>query len=164
MILPVLYLNYHITWWYKMDEKIKTIIKNYISSFEEKNVEKILSYFTEDASWIAPQYKIKGKNEIEGYILWLFENIDDLNFIHDGIGIIVNEDKAVCQNIFKAKVGEVKVKIPTMFIFKLRNNKFSNQWIINNWFEITKNIPAETAIDEIGSIMHMGWSRDYSNL
>ncbi len=37
-----------------MDENIKTIIESYISSFEEKNVEKILSYFTDDASWIAP--------------------------------------------------------------------------------------------------------------
>jgi ketosteroid isomerase-like protein len=147
-----------------MDENIKTNIESYISSFEEKNVEKILSYFTDDASWIAPQYKIRGKNEIEEHVLWLFENIEDLNFINDGIGIMVNEDKAVCQKIFEAKIGEVKVKIPTMFIFRLRNNKFSNQWITNNWFEFTKNSSAETVIDEIGSIMHMGWSRDYSNL
>jgi len=147
-----------------MDENIKTLIESYISSFEEKNVEKILSYFTDDASWIAPQYKIKGKNEIEGYVLWLFENIEDINFIPDGIGIMINEDKAVCQNIFKAKIGETRVKIPTMFIFRLRNNKFSNQWIINNWFELIENSPTESGIAEIGSIMHMGWSRDYSNL
>ncbi len=147
-----------------MDENIKTLIESYISSFEEKNVEKILSYFTDDASWIAPQYNIKGKNEIEGYVLWLFENIEDINFIPDGIGIMINEDKAVCQNIFKAKIGETRVKIPTMFIFRLRNNKFSNQWIINNWFELIENSPTESGIAEIGSIMHMGWSRDYSNL
>ena len=147
-----------------MDEKIKAIIENYISSFEEKNVEEVLSYFTDDASWIAPQFKLKGKNEIEEYIFWLFNNIEDINFIHDGIGIMVNEDKAVCQNIFKAKIGETRVRIPTMFIFRLRNNKFSNQWITNNWLELTENSPTESGIGKIGSIMHMGWSRDYSNL
>lgn len=147
-----------------MDEKIKTIIRSYISSFEEKNVEKVLSYFTEDASWNTPQFNINGKNKIEEYILWLFENIEDINFIQDGIGIMVNEDKAVCQNIVKAKIGETRVKIPTMFIFRLRNNKFSNQWIVNNWFEFIDNSPIESGTDEIENIMHMGWSRDYSNL
>ena len=47
-----------------MDEKIKTIVNSYINSLEEKNIEKILSYFTDDATWISPQYKFKGKNEI----------------------------------------------------------------------------------------------------
>ena len=64
-----------------MGKKINTLINNYIHSFEEKNIEKTLSYFTEDATWIVPQYKIKGKKEIEEYILWLFENIKELNIV-----------------------------------------------------------------------------------
>jgi ketosteroid isomerase-like protein len=147
-----------------MGKKINTLIHGYIHSFEEKNIEKTLSYFTEDATWIVPQYKIKGKKEIEEYILWLFENIKELTFIYDGIGIMAQGNKAIYQNIFRATIGNDKVSIPTMFIFRLRDNKFSEQWIINNWFEYTKTNPFNTHIGEIGSIIHIGWNRDYSNL
>jgi len=148
----------------RMDKKIKNIIRNYIKSFEEKNEKKVLSYFNDDAIWIAPQYKFMGKKEIRGYVLWLFENIKDLTFIDDGIGIMVNGNEAVYQHIFKATIKDVKIKIPSMFIFKFTGNKFCNQRIMSNWFELTKEIPVKVTIDKIGSIMHMGWNRDYSNL
>lgn len=148
----------------RVDEKIKSIIRNYIKSFEEKNEKKVLSYFNDDATWIAPQCKFTGKKEIRGYVLWLFENIEDLTFIDDGIGIMVNGNEAVYQHIFKATIKDVKIKIPSMFIFKFIGNKFCNQRIMSNWFELTKETSIKTNIDKIGSIMHMGWNRDYSNL
>ncbi len=33
-----------------------------------------------------------------------------------------------------------------------------------DWFESTKTNPFHTHISEIGSIINIGWSRDYSNL
>ena len=148
----------------RMDEMIRSIIRSYIKSFEEKDEKKILSYFNDDAIWIAPQYKFMGKKEIRGYVLWLFENIEDLTFIDDGIGIMVNGSKAIYQHIFKAKIKGVRIKIPSMLVFRFTGNKFTNQWIMNNWLELTKETSVKATIDKIGDTMHMGWNRDYSNL
>jgi ketosteroid isomerase-like protein len=147
-----------------MGRNTSAFIHNYIHSLEEKNIEETLSYFTDDATWIIPQNKIKGKKEIEGYVLWLFKNIEELTFINDGIGVMAHGNKAIYQNILKATIKNNNVRIPTMFIFRLKENKFSKQWIINNWFEYTQTIPFNTRTDEIGNIIQIGWNRDYSNL
>jgi ketosteroid isomerase-like protein len=78
-----------------MSKKINTLINNYIHSLEEKKIEETLSYFTDDATWFIPQNKIKGKREIEEYVLWLFENIEELAFINDGIGMMVHGNKEI---------------------------------------------------------------------
>tara|TARA_B100001971_G_C17841101_1_gene358650 strand:+ start:117 stop:560 length:444 start_codon:yes stop_codon:yes gene_type:complete len=141
-------------------KKINYLIRNCIVSLEQRNIKKVLSFLTEDVVWITPRYSYKGIREIKKYLTWLFKNLQDLVFIDEGIGVLVQGEKAVYQHILKAAIDGSQIQIPSIFIFRCKNNKCSHLWIMNDWLESMYR----ANIEESEDVIHMGWNRDYSNL
>ena len=47
------------------EERIKSIVNGFGEAFVKRDVEKMLSFFAEDAVWVSPAGTFKGKEEIE---------------------------------------------------------------------------------------------------
>ncbi len=88
------------------EKEMENTIRNFVDSLEKKDIERALSFFTDDATWFTTQGTFKGKDEIKRYIAWMSKTLTDLKFTDDGIGIIIQGNKAVYQSIFELPMKE----------------------------------------------------------
>ena len=121
-----------------MEEKeIESMVRDFADSFEKKDIDKILSFFTDDSTFIGPEGIFKGKEEIKRYITWISNVITDIKFTDDGVGIIVQGNKAVYQNIFSYTINEgMKVKVNNVGTYEFSGDKVKNHWIIHDKLSI----------------------------
>ncbi len=92
---------------------LEIAVRDYVDALEKNDMERALSFFTEDAIWYNPKGIYNGKKEIKEYLTWLFKVVLEMQFIHDGVGIIVQKDKGVFQHILSCTVKGSKMKVPT---------------------------------------------------
>jgi ketosteroid isomerase-like protein len=79
------------------EEKLESIVRSFVDAFVKKDVEKMMTFFTEDATWIAPEGEFKGKNKVRRYLTWYSPENFRMNLIDAGIGVVVKGDKAIFQ-------------------------------------------------------------------
>ncbi|MGD0805781.1 MAG: nuclear transport factor 2 family protein [Candidatus Bathyarchaeia archaeon] len=79
------------------EEKLESIIREYETAFEKMDVEKTLSFFTDDVIWTAPEGTFNGKDEARRDLTWIFQSHDQIKFRDAGVGIMVKGNKAVYQ-------------------------------------------------------------------
>jgi len=66
-------------------EEIISIMRNFKDAYNKKDLEEILSFFTEDADWVNPNGVFKGKEEIKSHFKWVFEISPDEKIIESGV-------------------------------------------------------------------------------
>ena len=82
------------------EEKIGSIIRDFVGAFEKRDVEKTLSFLTEDAVWVAPEGTFKGKEEVKRLLAWAAQ-AGRVHHRDAGIGIVVKGNKAVYEYILE---------------------------------------------------------------
>jgi ketosteroid isomerase-like protein len=104
-------------------EEIDSAIRVYVDALENNDVEKALSFFSDDAVWLTPEGEFKGRDEIKRYLTWITKTIEDLKFEDTGIGIAAENNKAVYEYIGEGLIRGKKAKIPSVCIYEFKNGK-----------------------------------------
>lgn len=81
------------------NQKIEDLMRDFVGALSEGNVEKVLSFFAEDATYETPFGTFKGKAALRRYLAWLAENNSDVTVNDSGLGIMVQGDKAVYEHV-----------------------------------------------------------------
>jgi uncharacterized protein (TIGR02246 family) len=109
----------------KMSEKkLESIIRSICEAFNKRDVEKMVSFFTDDATLIRPEGTFKGKEEIKRYYRWSFSNYSEL--ILTEVDLIVNGNKAVLEFVSEGTAvrdNRMKQRLPGMTVFEFRKGK-----------------------------------------
>jgi len=121
-----------------MAEKIESKVRDYINAFNKKDTEKVLSFFTDDATWIVREGTFKGKKEIKRYITWMLESLPDITLADDGIGIIVQGKIAVYQHTYEATVEGIKIKVSSICVYEFSGGECKNHWSYNDRLSLAK--------------------------
>ncbi len=112
------------------EEKLETIIRDYADALEKNDVDRALLFFTDDAVWYNPKGAFKGKEEIKGYMAWLFKTVTEIKFIDDGVGIIIQGNKGIFQHIFECTIRASKIRVPTFCTYLFDGRKCNTHWTI----------------------------------
>ena len=120
------------------NKRLETIIRDYADALEKNDVDRALLFFTDNASWFNPKGIYKGKEEIKGYLTWLFKTVSDIKFIDDGVGIIVQGDKGIFQHTFECSIRSSKIKVPTFCTYIFEDRKCKTHWTIKSMNHTTK--------------------------
>ncbi len=80
--------------------KIEDIMRDFIKTIGKRDVEKALSYLTEDVDWVTPSGTLKGKDELRCYLS--SEPMQDLTITETGNGIITQGNKAFFEHVITA--------------------------------------------------------------
>ncbi len=123
-----------------MAEKTEGIIRNFVSALEKGDLHAALSFFTEDATWHAAPGTFKGMDEIKKYTTWLVQAVSDMKFTDDGVGILVQGDKALYQHILTGTSEGITFKVPTVCTYEFDGEKCKNHWTINDRLLIAKQV------------------------
>ena len=142
------------------EQEMEKTIRSFVESLEKKDVDKTISFFTDDATWFTTQGVFKGKEEIKRYVTWMSKNLTDLKFSDGGVGIIIEENKAAYQTIFESTYEGIKIKVDNVCIYEFSGEKIKNHWIITDRLSMAKQAAtgpiARKAVNTIIARMEKG--------
>jgi ketosteroid isomerase-like protein len=89
------------------EEKIASIVHGFGRvSHEKRDVEKMLSFLTEDVVWVNNEGTFKGKEDLKRYFTWETQRMSDAKIRDAGIGIIVKGNIAVHEEVFEGSTSD----------------------------------------------------------
>ena len=142
------------------EKEMENTIRSFVETLEKKDVEKTLSFFTDDATWFTTQGIFKGKEEIKRYVSWMSKNLTGAKFTDGGIGIIIQGNKAVYQTIFESTYEGIKIKVNNVCTYEFSGEKIKNHWTISDRLSMAKQAAtgpiARKAVNTIVARMEKG--------
>lgn len=119
-------------------KEIENTIRNFVDALEKKDIDRALSYFIDDATWFTTQGIFKGKEEIKRYVSWMSKYLTGVKFTDDGVGIIIQGNKAVYQTIFESTYEGIKIKVNNVCTYEFSGENIKNHWIITDRLSMAK--------------------------
>ena len=108
------------------EEKIVSVIRDFVEAIMKRDAEKTLSLLTEDAIWVQPEGTFKGKTEIRRLLTWLPNSFwySQLKVRDAGVGILVKGNKAVYEQIINGVSAHDRAyEASAMSIFEFNGEK-----------------------------------------
>lgn len=100
------------------------IMRDFVKSMEEGDVEKALSYLTDDADWLSPNGTAKGKDELRR--LLSSESMRNVAATETGNGIIAQGNKAFFEHILEATYRGRKARWLAMCAYEFQGDKIQH--------------------------------------
>jgi len=105
------------------EEKIAGIMREFVQTLGKADVEKTLSFVTDDAVWVNPDGTFKGKEELKRYLTVMSQNMQDMTVTECGNGIIVQGNKAFFEHVVAATVGGKRAEVLAMCAYEFSGDK-----------------------------------------
>ena len=105
------------------NEEIANIMRDFGRTMAKGDVEKTLSFFTEDAVWVEPNGTFKGKDELRSYLSAQAKSMEDKTVTETGNGIIVGGNKAFFEHVLGATVQGRRAEFLAMCAYEFSNGK-----------------------------------------
>ena len=105
------------------EEKIASIMRDFVGAMAKGDVEKMLSFLTEDAAWVNPNGTFKGKEELRRYLTWMAQTMQDAMITETGNGIIVQGNKAFFEHVIAGTMNGMKYEGLAMCAYEFKGEK-----------------------------------------
>jgi len=123
------------------EEKIVSVIRDFVEAYARRDVEKTLSFLTEDVVWVAPEGTFKGKEEVKRFFTWLAQRTPNLKVRDAGIGIMVKGNKAVYEYVFEGINAEgAKFEAHGIDIYEFSGEKIQQLRYLDDRLTIAKQV------------------------
>ncbi len=105
------------------NEEIANIMRDFVQAMAKGDVEKTLSFFTEDGVFVTPNGTFKGKDELRRHLSAEAESMQDRTATETGNGIIVEGNKAFFEHVLGATVQGKRAEFLAMCAYEFSNGK-----------------------------------------
>jgi len=108
------------------EEKIASIMREFVKAMAAGEVEKTLAYFTDDAVLTSPSGTYKGKEAIKSNLTAMSRNMKDMKVTEAGNGVIVQGDKAFFEHVISGTYQGRKFEFLAMCAYEFSGEKIKN--------------------------------------
>jgi ketosteroid isomerase-like protein len=122
------------------EKKIESIVRDFGEAFVKRDVEKMLSFFAEDAVWVSPVGTFKGKEELKHVLTWDTQIMPTVKSRRSGIGIMIKENKAVTEDISEGEYEGKKYEVPAITVFEFSDDKIQHIRLFYDKLSIIKQV------------------------
>jgi ketosteroid isomerase-like protein len=122
------------------EEKIESIVRDFGEAFVKRDVEKMLSFFSEDAVWVSPVGTFRGKEGLRRVLTWDTQIMPIVKSRRSGIGIMVKENKAVTEDISEGWVEGKKYETLAVTVFEFSGDKIQHIRLFYDKLSIIKQV------------------------
>jgi ketosteroid isomerase-like protein len=105
------------------DEKFASLMRDFVKTLGEGDVEKLLSFLTEDAVWVNPNGTFKGKKELTRYLTVFSQSMRDVTVTECGNGIIVQGNKAFFEHVIAGTIEGKRAEALAMCAYEFSDDK-----------------------------------------
>jgi len=107
------------------EEKIADIMREFVKTLEKGDVDKALSFFTDDIDWVTPNGTFKGKDELRRYLS--SESVQGIMTVTEtGNGIIEQGNKAFFEHVIAGTFRGRKTEVLVMCAYEFKGNKIQH--------------------------------------
>ena len=142
------------------EAKIESIMRDYVKALSEKDIDKALSFCTDDAMWVTPLGTFKGKEELRHYLTWMAQSMPDLLITETGIGIVVHGSKAVYEHTLSGTSQGMRWEVLAMCAYEFSGDKIQNLRTVFDRLSLAKQVAqgwmAKKAVSSIIENMQKG--------
>jgi predicted ester cyclase len=122
------------------EKKIEGIMRGFVKAIEENNVEKALSFLTDDVDYVTPEGTFKGKEELRRYLTWGTQTTPNQKVRDSGIGIMVKGNKAVFEHIVEGTYEGARYEALTMCMYEFSDEKIQHLRTVVDRLSIAKQV------------------------
>ena len=105
------------------EEKIPSIMREFVKTMSDGDVEKSLAYFTEDGVWVNPNGTARGKDELRRFLAVMYDQMKDIEVKECGIGIIVQGNKAFFEHVIAGTMQGKRAEGLAMCAYEFEGDK-----------------------------------------
>jgi len=105
------------------EEKFASLMRDFVKTLGEGDVEKLLSFLTEDAVWVNPNGTFKGKKELRRYLTVFSQSMRDVTVTECGNGIIVQGNKAFFEHVIAGTIEGKRAEALAMCAYEFSDDK-----------------------------------------
>ena len=105
------------------NEEIAKTMRDFVQTMAKGDVEKTLSFFTEDGVFVTPNGTFKGKDELRRHLSAEAESIQNMRVTETGNGIIVEGNKAFFEHIIAGTVQGKRAEVLAMCAYEFSDGK-----------------------------------------
>jgi uncharacterized protein (TIGR02246 family) len=105
------------------EEKIPAIMREFVKTMSDGDVEKTLAYFTEDGVWVTPNGTARGKDELRRYLAGMYDQMKDMKVKECGNGIIVQGNKAFFEHVIAGTMQGKRAEGLAMCAYEFEGDK-----------------------------------------
>ena len=122
------------------EKKKESIVRDFLEAYDERNVEKMLTFFAEDAVWVSPVGTFKGKEGLRRVLTWDTQIMPTSKSSYSGIGIMVKGNKAVSEGISEGDYEGKKFEEPGITVFEFSDDKIRHIRFFYDKLSIIKQV------------------------
>jgi ketosteroid isomerase-like protein len=122
------------------EEEIAGIASDFAEAFVNRDVEKMLSFFAEDAVWVSPVGTFKGKEGLRRVLTWDTQISPTVKARRSGIALMVKGNKAVDESISECEYEGKKVEVPGITVFEFNDGKIQHIRLFYDKLSIIKQV------------------------
>jgi len=143
------------------EEKIFGVLGEFREAYVSKDVEKMLSFLTEDVVWVTAMGTFRGKDDVKRYFAWDAKATPGLKLSETGVGLVVKGNKAFTEAVTEwIGPDHEKLEITVMFVFEFSNDKIRQARVYYDRLSIAKQVAKggmeKMAVDGIINAMEKG--------
>ena len=139
-------------------EELIKLMLNFREAFNNKELEKLLSYLAEDADWIHPFGEFRGKEAIRKFLKWGFKMSPDQKIVPSGADIMAEEDKAIAEHLLEGSHEGMKYQVLGYCTYEAKRDKIQHLRTaydrLSQAKQLAKGKIAQTAVNSV--IKQMG--------
>ncbi len=105
------------------EEKIPSIVREFLKTMEDSDVEKSMAYFTDDAVWMCPMGTFKGKDEVRRYTVAMYDQMKDIKVKECGNGLIAQGNKALIEHEISSTMVGKKTSVLAFCAYEFEGDK-----------------------------------------
>ena len=112
------------------DTKKEKAIRDFVDALCKKDVDRAMTFFTDDATWTNTEGLFKGADEIKKYTRWLINSVMDLTFSDVGIGVVGDGNNAVYEYTMEGTFEGKRIKALGVCTYQFEGDKCSRHFTI----------------------------------
>jgi len=122
------------------EEKIPSIMRDFVKTLEKADVEKVLSFLAEDAVWVNPNGTFKGKEELRRYLTVFLGSMGDMTVTETGNGIIVQGNKAFFEHVIAGTVEGIRGEGLAICAYEFKGEKIQEVRTVYDRLSLAKQV------------------------
>ena len=139
-------------------EEYESIMHGFVEALGKRDVEKALSFCTEDAIWVTPEGTFKGREELGRYLEWLSQTTSAIRAT--GIHAIVQGDRGAYEHVLEGTSEGVKWEVLALCACEFSNDKIQSLRTAYDRLSVAKQVAegglARTVVNSIIKRMEEG--------
>jgi hypothetical protein len=108
------------------EENNRKTVQGFIDAIVDRNVERALSFFADDAVYVAPEGTFAGKDEVRRYLTWSIQSVRSFTVTATGTGLTVCGDKAFYEHILGGTYEGVRGEWLALCVYEFRDDRIQS--------------------------------------